>query len=275
MSKSTAFGRLLRFWRGVHSLSQEQLADRLDSSPRHISRLENGSSRPSEAMAMDIARALSLGRRDQSHLLVAAGFTPREAPIDFFAPDMKWLRTAMTRSLRALDPYPASLLDSASNILMVNRAWVGFHQRLMPAEELREMKNFYEFMFSSQSAENAVSNWPDTLSAILLSIQQNALLRDDPATQATVDRLSQCPSVPRDWRQRAASVEPMASFRVQIPVHGELQRFFSVNTTVGALGPTAFVSEPMLSISSLYPEDSRLNLDELLNGNLEHPLLFY
>lgn len=226
-------------------------------------------------MALDIAMALSLGRRDQNHLLMAAGFAPRETPIDFHDPSMKWLRKAMTMSLRALDPYPASLLDSASNILMVNRAWVGFYQRLMPADELREMSNFYEFMFSSQSAENAVSNWPDTLSAILLSIQQSALLRDDPAIQATVDRLSQCPAVPSDWRQRAAGVEPMASFRVQIPVHGELQRFFSVSSTVGALGPTAFVSEPMLSISCLYPEDSDLNLDELLHGCLNHPRLFY
>ncbi|WP_373091958.1 helix-turn-helix domain-containing protein, partial [Zhongshania sp.] len=57
-SKETksVFGRFLKFWRGVHGMSQETLAGRLGSSPRHISRMENGSSRASEAMVLDIAR---------------------------------------------------------------------------------------------------------------------------------------------------------------------------------------------------------------------------
>ncbi|MDJ0853125.1 MAG: helix-turn-helix transcriptional regulator [Myxococcota bacterium] len=46
-SATTAFGRLLRFWRGVFQRTQEDLALELDSSPRHISRLENGRVQPS------------------------------------------------------------------------------------------------------------------------------------------------------------------------------------------------------------------------------------
>lgn len=275
VESASSFGRFLKFWRGVHRLSQEQLAFELGSSPRHISRLENGSSRPSETMVLEIAKALKLGRRDQSHLLVAAGFAPRDERVDFNSAELKWLRSAMTMTLQALDPYPACLVDNSTNILMVNRSWLGFYSRLMPADELHNISNFYDFMFSSQSAENAVSNWEDTLSAILMSIQQSALFSNDPTVKATLDRLRSYPSVPSDWQQRAASVEPMASFRVQLAIDGVMQRFFSVSTTVGALGPTAFVSEPQLTVTALYPEDRQLNVDAFADTDLSHPLLFY
>ena len=121
------FGRFLKFWRGVHSLSQEELAHRLDSSTRHISRLENGSSRPSETMAQDIAAALELGQRDRNYLMLSAGYTAIEEKQDFHDPALKWLRKAMVLTLRSLDPYPAALTDGLGNLLMVNRGWVGFY----------------------------------------------------------------------------------------------------------------------------------------------------
>ena len=269
------FGRFLKFWRGVHQLSQEDLADRLNSSPRHISRLENGNSRPSETMVLDIARALSLGRRDLTHLLIAAGFAPREERVDFNAPELKWLRKALLMNLRALDPFPASVIDSSTNILMVNRGWVRFYSRIVSAEALTSVTNFYDFIFSHSGAGNIVSDWPDTLSAILMSIQQTALFTGDETALNTIERLQAYPSAPADWRQRAARTEPMASFRVQLDIERELKRFFSVGTMVGALGPTAFASEPQLSIVTLYPEDEAYDFGDSLDHDLVHPLLFY
>lgn len=270
-----AFGRFLKFWRSVHEVSQEELAFRLDSSPRHISRIENGSSRPSETIILEIGRVLELGNRDLNHLLIAAGYAPREQKVDFHAPDLKWLRKAMTLNLRALDPYPASLVDSSSNLLMVNRGWVSFYSKIVSPHELENANNFYDFIFSRQGAGTVVSNWEDTLSAILMSFQQTALFTNDEQDLATLDRLSAHPSVPPDWRKRAAKFEPMASFRVQLNLNGALRRFFSVNTTVGALGPAAFLSEPRLTLNTLYPEDENLDLASLIDPELKHPLLFY
>lgn len=67
------FADFLRFWRGVFGLSQEQLAEMVGTSTRHVSRLENGISKPSEVLTDQIADALKLGRRDRSHLRIAAG----------------------------------------------------------------------------------------------------------------------------------------------------------------------------------------------------------
>ncbi|WP_373077423.1 helix-turn-helix domain-containing protein [Zhongshania sp.] len=270
-----AFGRFLKFWRSVHSVSQEELAGRLGSSPRHISRLENGSSRASESLVLDIARVLNLGRRDLNHLLIAAGYAPNEEPVDFNAPELKWLRKAMTMHLRTLDPYPASVVDGSANILMVNRGWVKFYGKVVDEQALASVSNFYDFLFAQAGAENAGGSWADTLSAILMSIQQSALLTGDGRAEETLKRLQAYPGVPVDWRLRAAHTEPMASFRVQINVAGELKRFFSVGTMAGALGPSAFASQPHLSIITLYPEDEVYDFGLLKDEVLKHPLLSY
>ncbi|MFT6974127.1 MAG: transcriptional regulator with XRE-family HTH domain, partial [Bermanella sp.] len=60
----SSFGPLLKFWRNIHSLSQEALALSADSSTRHISCLENGKSHPSRAMIDKLSEVLKLGERD-------------------------------------------------------------------------------------------------------------------------------------------------------------------------------------------------------------------
>ena len=272
---SQPFGRLLKFWRTVHELSQEALAHRLASSPRHISRLENGRVQPSKAMVEGIARELALGERDSNHLLIAAGFSPVLNKVDFNAPELRWLRKAMILTLRALDPYPATLSDGSSNILMVNRGWVGFYRRAIPEAELNKVSNHFDFLFSREGAGNMVSGLEDTLSVILMSLQQAMLLSDAQDSQGMLDRLIASPNVPPDWRQRAAQLEPMASYRLQLEFNGKPESFFSVSQTVGAVGPSAYVSEPNLTVNTLYPEDESLDLSSLIEGQLEHPLLPY
>jgi len=269
------FGRMLKFWRGVHGLSQEDLAFNIESSPRHISRMENGRVHPSKAMAASIAKELSLGQRDTLNLMMSAGFTPTPKKIDFHAPELKWLRKAMTLTLRALDPYPAMLLDASTNILMVNKGWVGFFQNIVSSKDLEKVNNHFEFLFSHKGVDKFMSGWEDTLSLILMSLKQTTLLNGDKAIEELLNRLVESPNVPDDWQQRGAKLEPMASFRIQMELNGVLQKFFSVSQNVGALGPNAFISEPYLTISTLYPEDENLDLSSLLESDLSHPLLFY
>ncbi len=270
-----AFSRFLKFWRGVHGLSQEDLAEKLDSSPRHISRMENGSGRPSETMVVDLANVLDLGIRDKNHLLISAGYATIDQTVDFHSPEMKWLRKAMILTLRALEPYPTTIMDSSTNILMVNRGWVGFFLNTVSKETLDQVTNQYDFLFSSKDAGINISAREDTLAAILMSLQQRTLFSDDPKDKEMLQRLKAQPNVPKDWKRRAAKFEPMASFRVQAEIDGTLKRFFSVNSTVGAIGPSAYASQPNLTINTLYPEDETMDLSPLIEGDLTHPLLIY
>ncbi len=269
-----AFPRFLKFWRGVYEISQEELAFRLDCSTRHVSRLETGECRPSETLIEQLATALGLGKRDHNHLRIAAGFAPEEPQIDFNSPEMNWLRKAMLRTLRALDPLPATLLDSRSNILMVNRGFVSLFTQQVPEDVLALLDNNFDFVFADLE-QDYVSDRADTLAAILMASQQAALFSNNPEDQRQIEKLAKHPAVPPDWKQRAAGMEPMASFRVQLSVNGREENFYNVSTTVGALGPAAFLSEPRLTINILYPEDENLDLSSVMRSDARHPLLFY
>ena len=266
-------GRFIRFWRKVRNLSQEDLAEKLDSSPRHISRLENGSSRPSEAMIEDLARAFELHNRDRNMLRMAAGFSPRDPKLNFHSPSLKWLRNAMRMTLRALDPYPTVLSDSTSNILMVNRGWVGLYSRVMPREQLDNVVNHFELLFSHSGGGNVMSAWEDTLSVILMHLQQAALFNDSQDALEVLQKFLQSPNVPTDWQQRGSRLEPMSSYRIQVEFEGRMRSFYSVMQQVGSSSPAVYVAEPVLYINTLYPEDESLDMSSLVEGDLQHPLL--
>lgn len=270
-----AFGRFLKFWRSVHEMSQEYLAAQINSSPRHISRLENGISRPSQTMLLEIASALNLGQRDRNHLLIAAGFLPNHDELNFHAPELKWLRKSMMLSLRALDPYPTTLTNDASDILMVNRGWVALYGQMTEKSVLDEVVNTTDFFFSAQGASAFITGREDFLSVLLMSYEQRALFSNEHRDHQRRDRLARQKFVPPDWQQRAAKLEPTASFRLQISLNGQLHKFISVNSAVSAHGPAAVMSGPSLLLNTLYPEDALLDLSQYVHDGLRHPLLYY
>jgi transcriptional regulator with XRE-family HTH domain len=268
------FGKLLKFWRGVYELSQEELAFRLDSSPRHISRLENGRAHPSKNITQKIAKVLSMRERDSNQLLVAAGYTPVQSKLDFFAPQLKWLRKAMRLKLRSVEPYPAVLTDSCANILIVNQGWVNFYHALFPQCDLNTVENYFQFIFDQLEDQSDFVIADDILSMMLMSMQQSALIRNDTKIQATLDKLSQSPNAPQNWKLRAANLEATTSFPVDARVNGTMKRFFDIGQLCGAIGPAAaYVSEPCLIMHTLYPEDESLDLSSLMKTELDHPLL--
>ena len=77
------------------------------------------------------------------------------------------------------------------------------------------------------------------------------LFSNKPRDQQMLERLSSHGNVPQDWQQRAARLEPMSSFRMQINLNGELKKFFSVLSTVSTMGPSAFLSGPSININTL------------------------
>lgn len=278
MDKSTeslSFGRFLKFWRNLHQLSQEELAFRHGSSPRHISRLENGASRPSESFIEEIAEVLELGERDRNHLRISAGYSPKQRKVSFNDPEMKWLRKAMRLTLHSLDPYPTTLSDSIGNILMVNKGWINFYQKNLPEIDLNSVTNIYDFMFSRQGSSSIISDRDNAHALILMAIQQEIMLNNSDEQKQLFEHLLKIHEPPTNWQERAAKLEPMASFRIQINYEGTLRQFYSVSQTVGAAGPTAYFSEPKLTLSTLYPEDEKNDLPPLTDSKLAHPLLFY
>ncbi|MEU6347587.1 helix-turn-helix transcriptional regulator [Streptomyces sp. NPDC046977] len=114
-------GALLRGWRERRRISQLELALRADSSARHISFIETGRSRPSQAMVLRLAEHLDVPVRERNALLVAAGYAPSFPETPLRDPAMGPLRDSLDRLLAAYDPYPALVLDGMYDVVAANR----------------------------------------------------------------------------------------------------------------------------------------------------------
>ncbi|MFJ4846211.1 MULTISPECIES: helix-turn-helix domain-containing protein [unclassified Streptomyces] len=114
-------GALLRGWRERRRISQLELALRADSSARHISFIETGRSRPSQAMVLRLAEHLDVPVRERNALLVAAGYAPSFPETPLRDPAMSPLRDGLDRLLAAYDPYPALVLDGMYDVVAANR----------------------------------------------------------------------------------------------------------------------------------------------------------
>jgi len=242
---SPSFGHILKFWRKLRKISQESLALSADSSTRYISCLENAKSHPSRTMVEKLAEVLELGDRDSSYFQLAAGYLPNAKYEFLHEPQFNWLRNAMLMTLKAMDPFPASLMDRYGKLLMVNKGWVAFHSKLVGEEKLLNTENHYEFLFSHQHNTTTSEIKKNTLALILMALKQEYLLSQDSAYEKMLESLLELPDVPDDWQQRAAKLEPQASYKVQMDINHVQQNFYCVSQMVGALGPSSFVSEPV------------------------------
>ncbi|GAB2593651.1 helix-turn-helix transcriptional regulator [Streptomyces capparidis] len=113
---------MLREWRKRRGISQLELALRADSSARHISFLETGRARPSQAMVLRLAEHLEVPIRERNAILVAAGYAPLYGETSLEDPAMRGLRDGVRRLLEAHDPYPAMAVDGGYDVVAANRA---------------------------------------------------------------------------------------------------------------------------------------------------------
>jgi len=68
ISHVSAFGQLLKDWRGRRGFSQLDLAVAARTTQRHLSFVESGRAKPSREMILRLAAAMSLSLRQQNAL---------------------------------------------------------------------------------------------------------------------------------------------------------------------------------------------------------------
>lgn len=151
------FGRLLRHWRATRGLAQFDLSRIADVSPRHLSFLETGRSRPGQEVVLRLADALDLPLRERNQLLEAAGLPaiyPHSAPHDTrLAP----YRRVLDRMFAAHEPFPCLVLDRWWNLLDANataRALFGVAPPV-PAAALTDL------LYGPGPMREAMVNWAE------------------------------------------------------------------------------------------------------------------
>src|SRR4029079_18015326 len=108
------------------------LAHEVGVSPRHLSFVETGRSRPSPELVLALADHLVVPLRERNTLLLAAGYAPRYSHRSLDAPEMRTVRESLQRMLDAHDPFPGVVIDRHWNVVLANNGALRLVRDLPP-----------------------------------------------------------------------------------------------------------------------------------------------
>lgn len=245
---------MLRYWRGVRSLSQLDLAIAAGVSTRHLSFIESGRAQPSRQMLLMLAESLDVPLRERNALLHAGGFAEPYAATPLDAPELASVERALRFLLERTEPYPCIVVDRHWNVLLANEAATRMLAWLVEPEQLLAMQplNAARFLFS-EAVRPFLVNWEEVASSFIQRLHREAL-SGDATTKSLVKGLLATPGVPHDWRARTPDLEHASSPFVPVVLErGPLR--LSLFTTITTLGTPLDVTLQEMRIETYFPAD--------------------
>lgn len=185
--RTTEFGMQLRTWRQQRGLSQLELAARAGTTPRHISFLETGRSRPRTDMVLRLAAELELLPREQNAMLAAVGLRAVFPNRPLEDSDMARVRGVIESLLGGHEPLPAAVVDRYGAVRSANQAF----ERLTPGLVGLEPEELVDRFFGPGPWREMLVNWEDAAAAWLARQRYEARRTGDPRLEALIARAEQ------------------------------------------------------------------------------------
>ncbi|MBX9960854.1 MAG: helix-turn-helix transcriptional regulator [Burkholderiaceae bacterium] len=251
-STITGIGELIREARQQRRLSQMDLALDVGISPRHLSFVETGRSRPGAEVLLAIAERLALPLRTRNVWLLAAGYAPRYSEQPLASSQMAQIHAALDKLLHAHDPYPGIVLDGHWNVVRANAA----AQRLialLPAALREPQLNMFRASLHPEGFAALTQNFAEWGSYLLQALGKQVQDTRDVTMASLLQEVQQYPNVAE---LQAAAPVPEAAPSLLIPCVLVLggQRF-SLFTTLTSFGTPRDITLAELSIELFYPSD--------------------
>jgi len=252
MSRSL-FPALLKYWRGRAGLSQLDLSSAADVSSRHLSYLETGRAKPSEAMVRRLFETMAVPLRHQDEALVAAGFAPRFADPDRGEAPAP-VRAAIARMLRQHEPFPMTVLDGGYRLVDRNEAADAiFALMVAQPDRLRSADvDMVAFVFDAALARDAFVEWPLVARRMLNRLQRELLRTGDERVRALLDRALAYPGVDEAWRHPDDGDRLDATLEIHLRRGDVSLGFLTTMTTFTSPGT---VSLEEVRLESFFPLD--------------------
>ncbi|MCG8313653.1 MAG: helix-turn-helix transcriptional regulator [Pseudomonadales bacterium] len=249
-----AFGSLLKQHRKSRRFSQMDLANEAEISTRHLSFLETGRASPSRDMVLHLARVMDVSLKDINLMLSAAGYTQEFSQRNITDPEMQAAFQALQLLLQSHEPYPAVVLDSHWNLLMVNETQQKLGMYLIEAgAKLPATTNFLDQFFAPQGYRDFVDDWESFAIYLLQRSEKEFLLQGDTEAIAEhVSRWSAYPGVPKDWRQVVVGFDGSPMLQLTIRLKGKKLNLFS---TIAAFGSPLDITLQGIRIEHYFPAD--------------------
>lgn len=244
-------GHLLRHWRSARRLSQAELADRAQVSPRHLSCVETGRANPSPELLISLGIALDMPLRERNRLLLAAGHAPRYKDRSLDSAELRAVRDTLRRVIDTHLPHPGLVLDRQWNVLMANEAALGL-ARLLPAFLTQPVMNVFRASLHPQGLAAHMANFAEFASAMLVSLRRAIAVSGDLELMALEAEILAWPNVRA--LHAAGPLPPAGAAPMVIPCvldlpTGRVAWF----TTISVFGTPQEVLLDEISIELFYP----------------------
>lgn len=251
MTASTSpppFGLQLKRWRKQRRLSQLDLSAESGVTPRHLSFIETGRSRPGRDVILRICEALALPLRDRNTLLVTAGFTAAFPETRLSDEALAPFRRIVEQMLERHDPFPGFAIDRHWNVVDANEsARALFLEGRSPRDA---PVNAVDLVFGDPRLRETVENWPEIAWFAVARLRQELeVAGNEPTLEALLDMaLSALRGVPPPPYDKVASPAVCTRMRVGDTV-------LSTASTVVRFGSPREVTLDELRIELVFPTD--------------------
>jgi len=246
-------GPLVRDWRVRRRRSQLDLAYAVGVSPRHLSFVETGRSKPSPELLLALADGLDVPLRERNVLLVAAGYAPRYSETSLDATAMTRARSALQRLLDTHHPYPGVVIDRQWTVVLANDA-AGLLTSALPDHLVGPPLNVFRACLHPDGLARATLNFPEWATYLVGQPHRTALLTDDPELNRLADEIGSYPNIQelRNRRREAPFDEPELLVPLRLDVGGDELSLF---TTLTTFGTPQDITLSELAVELFFPAD--------------------
>ncbi len=229
-------------------MSQLDLAGAAGTTPRHVSFVETGRSRPGRELVLRLADALDVPLRDRNMLLTAAGLPPAFANRGFDDAALASVRQVVQRVLASHEPFPGWVIGPGYRFLSSNRA----AEAVFPGLCHMDPEQLVDMWFGPGPFRALVDNWNDVVWAGIAALRREASRSGDPAMAALVERAERhAQGIPASTASTLADV-PVVCPRLQVG-----DRTIRTISTVMRFDNAVDVTVADLRVELMFPADEQ------------------
>ena len=246
-------GPLVKEWRQRRGRSQMALALDVGVSPRHLSFVETGRSKPSVELLLTLSDGLDIPLRDRNTLLLAAGYAPRYPQTSLADASMERVRDSLGRLLDSHAPYPGCVIDRLWNSVLANEPALRMVEGV-PDELIGPPTNVFRVSLHPDGLASRTHNFPEWAAYLLAQLHRLALLTADPAVAELEREVMQYPNVAAlgGWQHRQPVDDPGVLILWRVEVGGVVHSYF---TTLTSFGTPQDITLSEMAVELFYPAD--------------------
>lgn len=153
---------LIGHWRRLRGLTQEEIADALGHSIRHLSFLETARARPSQATLRNLIGVLGIPKIDGDQLMRLAGFAPdSDTDVGDWGHLNPSIEQFINTVLAGVWPNPANLSDARQRMVRINTLAASYLSRFAHLDDVFDdgYLSWMRLVFHPEGLRTVITDW--------------------------------------------------------------------------------------------------------------------